>query len=333
MSFFKRVPVIAPFLAGLLYPHLVSPSPLEPKLNPHESRVDVIKSSTVDLLKRQDEDIDPEADKGTGPLRSATWYQVATAANDSSPSFTPYTETTKDANDSPKDPSDKNQYSSRNKWNVDHILELQVIARAFDSSRPSNIPQEDWSKASSAVFTKGAENTAIAKAVTNLKNLQGIPDSLNTFKKQVFTGNLTGKGFPSTGNDATFFSFFGPAVQKYLIDHKDDLMSGTNSNIGDEVKRIGNNNQKVKDHYTSFASRHYQGCIDYLSTWSGKNVDRHSTSATPTSTSASPTSTASAGGAEVTCHHAAAPGPGEPCEAIRNSETVGVIAETVRSMP
>lgn len=126
------------------------------------------------------------------------------------------------------------------------------------------------SQADMQAFRVNRENTAIAKAVTVLKNLEGIPNRVNNFKAQVFKGNLTGKGYPGTGDGATFFTYFGPAVQKYLKDHKND---DTNGKIGDQLKSIGNNNQKVKDYYTSYASFHYNGCIDYLSTWSGRPTE------------------------------------------------------------
>jgi len=148
--------------------------------------------------------------------------------------------------------------------------------------------------------------------VTTLDNLQGIPNAVNTFKKQVFTGNLTGVGNPSNGDGATYFSFFGPAVQKYLSDNKDALYSGAVDNIGDTLASIGDNNANVKTYFTSYAQFHYQGAIDFLSGWSGKPYDRTATS-TGTGTTAATTTAAVAA---VTCFHAA--DPRNTCAAIAN---------------
>ena len=140
--------------------------------------------------------------------------------------------------------------------------------------------------------------------MTNLNNLQGIPNALNGFKKQVFTGNLTGSGGPGSGNDAKYFNFFGPAIQKYLSDNQVGLMSGTVDETGNQIQSAANNNADVKAYFTSYASVHYQGCIDFLSTsWVGKPAPSATTS----------TSAASAA-ASVTCYHAA--DPDNTCAAI-----------------
>lgn len=236
---------------------------------------------------------------------TATWYQVQTRAADTSASFTAFTSTLPKNSPIPA-PNDPNQVRGPNPWNVDHIFELQVIGEAFKVDRPTNIPAADWTSASNAVFKSGPANSAVASAVTNLKNLQGIPNALNSFKKQVFTGNLTGKGGPSSGNDATYFNFFGPAIQKYLSDNKAGLLAGTVDATGDELQSAGNNNSAVKSYFTSYASLHYQGCIDFLSTWSGKPLDRSTSSTASASTTAT--------GAAVTCTHAA--DPQNTCAAI-----------------
>ena len=70
-----------------------------------------------------------------------------------------------------------------------------------------------------------------------------------------------------------------PPFKIYLEDHKAD---NTNEKIREEVKSIGSGNQKIKEYYTSYTSFHYQGSIDYLSTWSG----RPTASATATSANA-----------------------------------------------
>ena len=132
--------------------------------------------------------------------------------------------------------------------------------------------------------------TAIAQDVTVLDNLEGIPNAVNTFKKQVFTGNLTGVGNPSQGDDATYFNFFGPAIQKYLSDNKQALYNGVVNNLGDTLSSIGDNNADVKSAFTSYAQLHYQGAIDFLSTWSGKPFSRPppTTTAAPVQTSVGP---------------------------------------------
>lgn len=238
---------------------------------------------------------------------TATWYQVQTGAADASAAFTSFTTTAPEKSPIPA-PDDKNQIRGPNPWNVDHIFELQVIGEAFKADKPTNIPDADWASATNAVFTSGPANSAIASAVTNLKNLQGIPNALNSFKKQVFTGNLTGKGGPSSGTDATFFNFFGPAVQKYLSDNQAALLAGTVDDTGNQIQSAGNKNVDIKSYFTSYASLHYQGCIDFLSTWSGKDLDRSTPSTTPGS--------ATATGAAVTCIHEA--DPQNTCAAIAN---------------
>ena len=178
---------------------------------------------------------------------------------------------------------------------------------AHKSSR-NNIPATDWASASNAIFTSGPQNTAIAKAVTNLKNLQGIPNALNGFKKLVFTGNLTGSGYPGSGNNAKYYNFYGPAIQKYLEDNQDGLMSGTVDETGNQIQSAANGNADVKSYFTSYASFHYQGCIDYLaSAWEGLPPPAAATAAGPTTTSA-------AAAASVSCEHAA--DPENTCAAI-----------------
>ena len=329
MLFTSKTVAIATALAALLLDSNAVAKPLEPR-----SGIDV---SNFGIGKRQDpgpsggavdpsgiepEDEDPAeiAADGTGPLRSAvparalytdqataTWYQVATGTTDSEAFFTAFTSTSPENSPIPA-PDDSNQVRGPNPWNVDHIFELQVIGEAFKASKPSGIPDADWSSATSAVFTSGPQNSAIASAVTNLKNLEGIPNALNSFKKQVFTGQLTGKGGPSSGDDATFFNFFGPAIQKYLSDNKDALLSGTVDDTGNKLQSAANNNGAVKSYFTSYASSNYQGCIDFLSTWSGKPLDRSTSTSTPTTTTAGP--------ATVSCYHAA--DPQNTCAAIAN---------------
>lgn len=126
-------------------------------------------------------------------------------------------------------------------------------------------------------------NAAIATAVSNLGNLEGIHNSLNSFKKQVFRQQLVGNGGPGIGNDARYYNFFGPAMQKYLADARAGLMSGTVDDIGNQIQSAANNNADIKSYFTSYASSQYQGCIDYLSTsWSGKETTRTTVTSTAT---------------------------------------------------
>ena len=129
-----------------------------------------------------------------------------------------------------------------------------------------------------------SSNSAIASAVSNLENLVGIPSRPNGFKKQVFRQQLVGNGGPSEGNGASYFAFFGPAVQKYLAEHQRALMAGTVDNIGSQIQSAANGNSDIKSYFTSYASSKYQGCIDYLSTWSGKPTTRSTTTRTSTGT-------------------------------------------------
>lgn len=327
MAFSTLTLALAACFASLIFSTTIIATPLE-----HEKHIDVA-NFRLNRHKRQDpgpgggavdpsaiepEDEDPAqiAADGTGPLRSAvaarklytnqpsaTWYQVSTGAADASASFTAFGSTSPEVTPIPP-PSDQNQIRGPNPWNVDHIFELQVIGEAFKSPKPANIPATDWASATNAIFTAGPQNSAIAKAVTNLNNLQGIPNALNGFKKQVFTGNLTGSGGPGSGNDAKYFNFFGPAIQKYLSDNQVGLMSGTVDETGNQIQSAANNNADVKAYFTSYASVHYQGCIDFLSTsWVGKPAPSATTS----------TSAASAA-ASVTCYHAA--DPDNTCAAI-----------------
>ncbi len=143
--------------------------------------------------------------------------------------------------------------------------------------------------------------------MTNLNNLEGIPNALNGFKKQVFTGNLTGSGFPGSGNDAKYYNFFGPAIKKYLSDNQASLMAGTVDETGNQIQSAANGNADVKSYFTSYASIHYQGCIDYLSSsWQGLPA--------PSATTSAATSTGAAPAASITCYHMA--DPDNTCAAI-----------------
>ena len=117
-------------------------------------------------------------------------------------------------------------------------------------------------------------------------------------------GNLTGKNFPGAG---TYYGFLGPGVQKYLSDAQGRLFAadGVVDDIGSALKSIGNGEQVVKDYFTSYASYHYQGCIDYLSTWTGIPYTRTSTTSGALS---------SAAVATPTCSHEA--DPDNTCAAI-----------------
>ena len=99
-------------------------------------------------------------------------------------------------------------------WNVDHILELQVLGYAFSSpaTRPTDgatsIPTDIWSSVSSAVDgANGASCTALASVITVEENLEGIPSQVNGFKQQVFTGRLLNQAGVPSGN--TYYTDFG----------------------------------------------------------------------------------------------------------------------------
>ena len=169
-------------------------------------------------------------------------------------------------------------------------------------------------------------NSAIASAVTNLTNLQGIPNALNSFKKQVFTFNLTGKGGPRSGKDANAFNFYGPAIQKYLASNQDQLMAGIVNDIGVQLQSAGANNANISSYFTSYAKSHYQGCIDYLSTWTGKDLDRATSSTSssqPITTSAAAlttlitTAAVTSATPTLSCYHMA--DPDNSCAAIADS--------------
>jgi len=272
---------------------------------------------------------------------SATWYQIDVQANDASASFTSFTQATETPIPTPSDPK---QTQGGAPWNVDHIFELQVIGEMCKSAKPyaplvveclsislanlslvtaylmprgrrlrtqcshkdRKLTARTWCSAHAKILRSLC--TSIAQDVTVLDNLQGIPNAVNTFKKQVFTGNLTGVGNPSNGDDATYWNFFGPAVQKYLSDNKQGLYDGVVDDLGDTLSSIGDNNAAVKTYFTSYAQHHYQGAIDFLSTWSGKPYVRSGASTTAPSTSSAAAASA------VSCYHAA--DPQNTCAAI-----------------
>lgn len=211
---------------------------------------------------------------------TATWYQLDPGSTDAAASFTSFAATKPST--TPPPPSDPKQTQNPGKgdaWDVDHILELQILAGAFSASNgPAQIPAATYQAVSNALFTKGPAVTAIAKKITVLDNLQAIPNRVNGFKKNVVKGNLTGKGYPG---ENTYYGFFGPGVQKYLTDAQGRLFGpgSVADQIGDELKSAGNNEAAVKDYFTSFASSHYQGAVDYLSTWSGLPYTRKGVSA------------------------------------------------------
>ena len=214
---------------------------------------------------------------------TATWYQLDPGPNDAAASFTSFATTTPTVTPPPpSDPKQTQNPGSGDAWDVDHILELQILAGAFSAANgPDKIPAKTYQAVSSALFNKGPAVTAIAKKITVLDNLQAIPNRVNGFKKNVVKGNLTGKGYPG---ENTYYGFFGPGVQKYLTDAQGRLFGpgSVADQIGDELKSAGNNETAVKDYFTSFASSHYQGAVDYLSTWSGLPYTRTTSSAIST---------------------------------------------------
>ena len=83
------------------------------------------------------------------------------------------------------------------------------------------------------------------------------------------------------------------------------------NNLGDTLSSIGDNNAAVKEYFTAYAQGHYQGAIDFLSTWSGKPFlcSGRSTTASTTTSSAAAAATSS-----LSCYHAA--DPQNTCAAI-----------------
>ena len=119
----------------------------------------------------------------------------------------------------PIPPSDDRQgkpigSSDSNSWQIDHILELQVLGYAFTSTaaRPTegttSIPTDVWSSVLSAVNGKDPEScTALASLITVEGNLQGIPRQVNGFKAQVFQGRLSKN--PELPKATTYYTDFG----------------------------------------------------------------------------------------------------------------------------
>ncbi|KAL8683343.1 MAG: hypothetical protein Q9186_000728 [Xanthomendoza sp. 1 TL-2023] len=296
-------------------------------------------SNTIpkDLDKREDEDdetVEILAD-GTGPIRDAvkarelytkqptpTWYQIDPKQSDTEATFTSFA--TGSSPIKPDDPKQTVNPGNGDEWDVDHILELQVLLGAFKVPRPTDaptsIPSDVWSSVSTALTSKGPQLTAIASAITHLDNLQGIPNADNGYKKNVVKGILRndGKGFPGAN---TYFNFIGVGIRKYLSDAQDRLFKsgGTAEKIGDQLVSAGGNNANaaavVKTYFVSYASAQYSKQQSWISaSWTGKTWDR------PSVTTSSSTSSSSANGtsATVTCYHAAS--PRNTCAAIANSD-------------
>lgn len=119
----------------------------------------------------------------------------------------------------PKPPSDDRQgrpkdSNGENEWNIDHILQLQVLGYAFSkpATRPTDgatsIPTDVWSSVSSAVNGAAkASCTALASVITVEENLQGIPKQVNGFKAQLFSGRL--RALPDYPSGNTYYTDFG----------------------------------------------------------------------------------------------------------------------------
>ncbi|KAL6716550.1 hypothetical protein ACLMJK_006117 [Lecanora helva] len=229
----------------------------------------------------------------------------------------------------PKPPSDDLQgkpsgSNGENSWNIDHILELQVLGYAFSSpaTRPTDgatsIPTDVWTSVSRAVNgAASASCTALAKVITVGDNLEGIPKQVNGFKQQVFTGRLLNQPNNPSGN--TYYTDFGKAVQKVLTNRQND-MNNLIGDIGDELSRIGGGNAAVKTYWTNFAKTTYQDCIDFLDNWTGLTYPRSSASSTASTAAVTPNSTPTGNGtlpAPTTCYHAA--DPQNTCAAIADS--------------
>ena len=150
-------------------------------------------------------------------LATQTYSQISIGAAPTDAVFTVFETVGK--NFFPNPPSDDLQgkpagSNGDNSWNIDHILELQVLGYAFSSpaTRPTDgatsIPTNVWSSVSSAVNgANRASCTALASVITVEENLEGIPKQVNGFKQQVFTGRLLGQANVPSGN--TYYTDFG----------------------------------------------------------------------------------------------------------------------------
>lgn len=150
-------------------------------------------------------------------LATQTYSQISIGPSPSDAVFTVFE--TVGSGFYPKPPSDDRQgkpagNNGDNSWNIDHILELQVLGYAFSSpaTRPTSgatsIPTDVWSSVSSAVNgANKASCTALASVITVEENLEGIPKQVNGFKQQVFTGRLLGQANVPSGN--TYYTDFG----------------------------------------------------------------------------------------------------------------------------
>ncbi|KAI4088029.1 MAG: hypothetical protein L6R37_008252, partial [Teloschistes peruensis] len=264
-----------------------------------------------DLDKREDEDDDPdEVDTyDTGPIRDGmidsrfgelachdavnaralytkqstpTWYQIDPKPSNAEATFTSFA-----IGASPIKPDDPKQIKSGNGgggWEVDHILELQVLLGAFKGPRPTDastsIPSDFWSSVSTALTSKGPQLTVIASAITNLDNIQGIPNADNGYKRSVVQGVLRNdtKGFPKAN---AYFNFIGVGIHRYLADSQDRLFKpgGTAEKIGEQLVSAGGNDANaaavVKTYFVSYASVQYSEQQSWISaSWMGKTWDR-----------------------------------------------------------
>ena len=150
-------------------------------------------------------------------LATQTYSQISIGPSPSDAVFTVFQTVGK--NFFPDPPSDDRQGkpaggNGDNEWNIDHILELQVLGYAFSSpaTRPTDgatsIPTNVWSSVSSAVNgANKASCTALASVITVEDNLEGIPAQVNGFKQQVFTGRLLDQ--PNVPSDRTYYTDFG----------------------------------------------------------------------------------------------------------------------------
>lgn len=150
-------------------------------------------------------------------LATQTYSQISIGPSPSDAVFTVFERV--GAGFYPKPPSDDLQgkpsgSNGDNSWNIDHILELQVLGYAFSSpaTRPTDgatsIPTDVWSSVSSAVNgANKASCTALASIITVEDNLEGIPKQVNGFKQQVFTGRLLDQDKVPSGN--TYYTDFG----------------------------------------------------------------------------------------------------------------------------
>ncbi|MCJ1373885.1 hypothetical protein MMC20_005115 [Loxospora ochrophaea] len=235
------------------------------------------------------DDGDGITDAATGPLRTAIDYRSVYTVQ---PTVTCFTT---GPNVSPAAPP----AAQGSNYHVDHILELQLVVSYFSGAAPTGVPSSAWSSASSAVNTAGASNLAIASALSNLNNLQGIPGRVNLLKAQAFQGVLNGN--PNQPNPGSFLTYQATAVAKNLVDNQAMITNTVIPSVGAALQTAGAGNVQISSGFSSYAVNQYSSIIARLEGFQGQ-------AASPTTTAPPPS---------FTCEHEADPDGAEGfCPAV-----------------